>query len=273
MNELQVTVQEDFEQWENQPPNLVNRGLNKITAPVALVLSPVMKKIAPLLEEVVSGANDIAASAVGKISDEIPDIENLDKKSFEEWFEKADNSARKYKSLGIASLSAEGGATGAGGVTLLLVDIPASFGLILGFANKIAFTYGLPIKSEDIQIAILQAITAGSADNLKEKVQIVLALKQTEKTLSMSWKKIYQQSLDNILSTAQIIIVVREFLKKIGINVSKRKASQIIPIIGGVSGAVINGAWASDALEAVRQFSRNWIVQKYFSKQQASTEN
>ena len=273
MNELQVTVQEEFEQWENQPPNLVNRGLNKITAPVALILLPLMKKIAPLLEEVVSGANDIAASAVGKISDEIPDIENLDKKSFEEWFAKADNSARNFKSLGIASLITEGGATGAGGITLLLVDIPASFGFILGFANKIALTYGLPVKSEDIQIAILQAITAGSADSLKEKLQIVLALKQTEKTLSMSWKKIYQQSLDNILSTAQIIIVVGEFLKKIGINVSKRKAGQIIPIIGGVSGAVINGAWASDALEAVRQFSRNWIVQKYFSKQQASTEN
>jgi len=273
MKELQVIVQKEFEQWEKQPPNSVNRGLSKITAPIALAFSPVMKKIAPLLEGVVSGANDIVASAVEKVSDEIPDIENLDRKSFEIWFAKADNSARNYKSLGIASLTAEGGASGIGGVTFLLADIPASFALILSFANKIALTYGLPIKSEDIQIAILQAITAGSADNLKEKMQMILALKQTEKTLITTWKKIYQQSLDNVLSTGRIIVIVREFLKKIGINVTKRKAGQIIPIISGVSGAVINGAWASDTLEAVRQFSRNWIVQKYFSKQQASTEN
>jgi hypothetical protein len=265
LNRLVDTVNADFENWENTPPNLVTRGMGKITAPLATVLNPIMDKIAPLLEGVVSKTNDFIASAINDVSGEFPDFGNMDAQSFEEWFEKTDKSASDWKLAGIASMTAEGGATGIGGATLLLVDIPASFGLILGFANKIALTYGLPVKTEETQTAILKAICAGSANNLKEKTAAIVAIKQTEQVLQQTWKHIYSQTADNVISTEKLIVVVREFLKKIGINVTKRKAGQILVIIGGIMGAATNCAWASDALEAVRQCSRKWAVEKYCS--------
>jgi hypothetical protein len=264
MYELQEVVQKEYEQWENTPPNVVNEKLGKITRPLELALKPFIKKVAPLLEDVVSKTNEYIADAIEKISDKSPDFENMDEKNFGEWFAKADKSANDWKVGGITAMTAEGAATGAGGFALLLIDIPAAFGLILSFSNKIALTYGLPIKNEEIQIAILQAISAGSESSLKEKASAVFALKQAQKTLQMSWKRIYQQGADNF--SAMMIVAVKDILQKLGVKVTKRKISQIVPVVGAGIGAAINGAWALDALEAVRQFSRKWIIDAYSSK-------
>jgi len=261
MSKLQETIELEYAEWEKILPNVVNRGLGFVSKPLEIVLKPIMGKVAPLLEGVVGKTNEYIADAVKYVSDDLPDIENMDEKSFEEWFERADKSASNWKTAGIAAMAAEGGGTGAGGIALLLVDIPAAFGLILGFSNKIALTYGLPIKTIEVQEAILLSIGAGSANNLKEKAAAILALKQAEKTLQMSWKRIYLQAADNI--SARAIVLLRDFLQKLGIKITKRKAAQIIPAVGALTGAAINGAWAADALEAVRQFSRKKIIQIY----------
>ena len=263
-------VLDEFEQWEKASPNLVNKGFGIVTKPVAFAVRPLMKKIAPLLEGVVSKTNEYIASAMNSVSGRAADLEGMDAAGFEAWFAKADREADKWKLAGVGSLAVEGGATGAGGLVLLLVDIPASFGLILGFANKIALTYGLPIKSEEVQIAILNAICAGSANNLKEKASATAALKSAGKMWkTASWKHLYSQSVDNVLSTEAVIVAVREFLKRIGINITNRKVSQVIPaVLGAAAGAAINCAWAADALEAVRQFSRKRAAEMYCNPKQ-----
>ncbi|MCL2220641.1 MAG: EcsC family protein [Chitinispirillia bacterium] len=265
---LLETVLHDFEHWENSSPHPINVGLGLVTKPVAFALNPLMSKLAPLLEGVVSKANEYISAAVDSVSNKTPGFDAADAKSFEEWFARANKEAENWKLAGVGSLTVEGGATGAGGMALLLVDIPASFSLILGFANKIALTYGLPIKSEQVQIAILNAVCAGTANTLKDKTAAIHGLKNAEKILRTSnWKHIYSQSIDNVLSTEGIIVAVREFLKKMGINITSRKAPQVIPaVIGAAAGATINCAWAADALEAVRQFSRKWAVETYYSK-------
>jgi hypothetical protein len=264
MNELLITVNREYDAWEKSPPNIINKGLGVITAPVDYLLRPLMKKIAPLLEGVVSGANNYIASAVESVSSKIPDFENLDERRFSNWFTDADVSAKNWKTAGIAAMATEGGALGAGGIFLILADIPASFGIIMTFANKIALSYGLPIKTEETQIAILKAVSAGSANNIREKASAAFALRATGKTLQeKTWRQIYNLSVDNVLSTEKLIVAVREILKKLGITITEKKASQLLPAIGAAVGAGINAAWAADALEAVRQYARQWAVENY----------
>jgi hypothetical protein len=266
MPELQEIVQNEYTQWENTPPSVVNEGLGYISKPLEFVLRPIMNKVAPRLEGVVSKTNKYIADAIEKVSDKTPDFENMDEKSFKEWFAKADKSASIWKALGFASMTAEGAGTGVGGFAFLLIDIPVAFGLILGFSNKIALTYGLPIEIEDIQKEILQSILVGSESNLNDKMASAIALKQTQKTLKMSWKKIYELAADNAIVNinAKMVATVREFLQKLGVKITHKKANQSIPVLAAGIGAAINGAWASDALEAVRQYSRKWIVEKYY---------
>jgi hypothetical protein len=266
MNELFATVQNEFNDWSGTPPNLINRGLGAITKPIAIILNPVMDKLAPAMEGIMSGMNNFIASAIDDVSANAPDLEKMDEESFKKWFEAADVSAKNWKTTGISLLGVEGGTAGLGGIALVLVEIPASFGTIMGIANKIALTYGLPIKTEECQIAILNAITAGSANTLKEKAAAVANLKMLQKALDQTWKQMYKVAADNVFSIEAVIVAVREALKKIGINITHRKAGQIIPGIGAATGAIINAAWAADALESVRQYARLSVVEKYAKK-------
>jgi len=271
MSELQGRVQKEYEEWESTPPNVVTRGLGKLTAPISHHLNSVMKKIVSPLEGVVRKTNEFIADAVKHFSGEMPNFENMDEKSFEEWFSKADKSANDWKTGGIAFITSEGAITGVGGIETLLIDIPAVFLLILSFSNKIALTYGFPINTLDAQMDILNAIYAGSANNLEEKVAAISVIKQTKMTLKLPWKMIDRIAADEVtgkletIATAKMIVAIREFLTKFGITITKRKAGQIVPIIGAISGMAINYAWASDAMEAVRQNSRKWIIDTYYS--------
>jgi len=262
--ELLADVRREYEAWEKAPPNIINKSIGVITAPVAYVLNPIMKRVAPLLEGVVSGVNNYIASAVEAVSGKIPVFENMDEKQFSEWFTNADVSAKNWKTAGLAAMATEGGALGAGGIFLVLADIPASFGIIMGFANKIALTYGVPVRTEEAQIAIIKAISAGTANNIREKAAAAYTLRVTEKTLQeKTWQQIYKMSVDNILSTEKLIAAVREILKKMGVTLTKKKATQLLPALGAAMGAGINAAWAADALEAVRQYARQWAVENY----------
>jgi len=265
VKELLVAVTREYEAWEKSPPNIVNKSLGLLTAPVDYLLRPIMKKVAPLLEGVVSGANNYIASAVEGVSGKFPNFENMDERLFSNWFTEADVSAKNWKTAGLAAMATEGGVMGAGGILLVLADIPASFGIIMAFANKIALSYGLPIKTEEAQIAILKAVSAGSANNIKEKMGAAFTLRATGKKLQEeTWGQIYKLSIDNVLSTEKLIVAAREILKKLGITITEKKASQLLPVIGAAVGAGINAAWAADALEAVRQYARQWAVENYF---------
>jgi hypothetical protein len=263
-DELLANVRREYDAWERSPPNIINKGIGTLTAPVAYVLNPIMKKVAPLLEGVISGANNYIASAVEGFSGKVPEFENMDEIQYFKWFTDADVSAKNWKTAGIAAMATEGGALGAGGIFLILADIPASFGVIMAFANKIALSYGLPIRTEEAQIAILKAVSAGSANNIKEKASAAFTLRATGKTLQeKTWQQIYKLSVDNIISTEKLIVVAREILKKLGITITEKKASQLLPAIGAAIGAGINAAWAADALEAVRQYARQWAAESY----------
>lgn len=251
----------EYDKWKNTPPNMIQRGVGTLFLPVEFVLSPFIAKAAPLFEGVIRGANSFVSEAVTKFSGEVYDITSLSNSEFEDWFRSADNTAKKYVTGGIGVLTAEGAGTGLGGFALLAADIPASFGLILGFANKIAITYQLDVTSEAVQVEILKAITAGSETNLKGKIESIMTLRYASNIIcKQTWKAMNKAPKGSV---AGVIAAVRGLLKKLGINVTKRKAGQLIPVIGAVTGGVINGAWASDSLEAVRQYCRMSVIKHY----------
>ncbi len=265
MNNLKKSIDQEFAKWKNSPPNLVQRGTGFLFKPVEILIKPFIKIITPLFEGVLKGLNHFIASAIKETSNEILDIDNMSENEFEAWLKKQDSVSRKQISVGIALITAEGAATGLGGATLLAVDIPASFGLILGFANKIALTYQLDITDENVQVEIMKAISAGSETSVEGKASAVATLKTTANIINkQTWKSMGTATKGTI---PHFIITIRAFLKKLGVNVTKRKAAQLIPVLGAVSGGVINGSWAADALEAVRQYARKSTSDLYFEKE------
>jgi hypothetical protein len=257
-------VNQEFEKWKKNPPNAVQRGMGFVFKPVEFLIKPFCNAAAPLLEGVLKGANNFISDTLQKWSGEMIDIVALSEDEFITWLKHADINAKNWITGGISALTAEGAGTGLGGLALIAVDIPASFGLILGFANKITLTYQLDITDEEVQILILKAISAGSETSVNGKLSSASTIKAVSNIITkQTWKSMEQAPLKSL---PNLIATIRALLKRLGINITKRKAGQLIPAIGAITGGVINGSWAAVALEAVRQCARVSIVECYYSK-------
>ncbi len=262
MNEFLRLIRLQFYNWKITPPNMIQRGVGFLTSPAGLLVKPLIKTATPLLESVLKNSNKYIADAIYSFSNNVTDLNALPEEEFILWLNDADKSAKKWVKTGIATLAAEGASTGIGGFAMLAVDIPASFGIILAYSNKIALSYQIDITTKESGLEILRAISAGSETTINGKINSVAQMKVISNILTRStWKSIEKAPINSIPG---MMVMVRNILKKLGINVSERKAAQLIPVISAVSGGAINAAWASDALEAVRQYSRMSVVEAYY---------
>lgn len=264
MHDYYKQVNYEYEKWKNSPPNIVQKSLGFATKPIEFLLKPFINKIAPLLENTIKSINDYIAKAIKKISrysNDYIEFDNLNENQFLTWLKKQDKKTKHLVTAGVVALTAEGAATGLGGFALLSVDIPASFGLILTFSDIIALTYQLDIYDEDIQVEIIKAITIGSETTIEGKLEAITTLRIALKTITTTtWKGM---SKAPIKTMPGLIHAIRSLLKKLGINITKRKATQLIPGLGAIAGGTINGSWGLDSLEAVRQIARKMVIQAY----------
>ena len=64
------------------------------------------------------------------------------------------------------------------------------------------------------------------------------------------------------VSQLSLIAAVRQLAKSLGINLTKRKALQVVPIIGAIVGASFNGTYANDiGRTAFMSYRRRWIAE------------
>jgi len=255
-------INREFEEWKSREPGTIEKVSGFVGKPVEVVIQPFIEKIGPLLEDVLKNSNKFISEAVQNNHEEMKDVTKFTPDEFVEWHKSADEATDSLVKAGIATLSAEGAVGGFLGFNALLAEVPVSFGTILAFANKIAATYHLDITNEDTQVEILKAITAGSSSSLDAK-------NETTSTFTTSNIIIQKASWGSIakgdMYTANAVVqVVRQILKALGISISRRKATQFLPGLGAITGGVINGAWANEALNAVREYSRYSVSLKYF---------
>lgn len=255
-------VRSDFEEWKVREPGTIEKISGFVGKPVEMVIQPFIEKVSPLLEDVLKNSNKYIAEAIANSQEEIKDITKFTPDDFIVWHKKADEDADNIIKAGIATLSAEGAVGGFLGFNALLAEVPLSFGTILAFANKIAATYHIDIVDENTQVEILKAITAGSSSSMDIKAESTSSFSVSNILIQKaSWGSIANGKL---YASNGALLVVRQILKSLGVGISKRKAAQFLPGLGAVTGGVINGAWANESLNAVKEYCRYSVAQKYF---------
>lgn len=264
MNKFQKQIESEFNEWKNASPNLIQRGMGIIGKPIAFILNPIIKKITPLLEGVLKGTNSLVVKVLHSNSSDLIDISTMSEAEFIDWLQQRDSIAQNWIIGGVSALVAEGGTGGFFGFAAVAAEIPISFASLLTFANKIALTYNLDISKEDVQIEVFKAITAGSATNVENKLEAISTFTAMATIVQKTTWKAMEQLPGN--SLGGFIHAIRGLLQKLGINLTKRKAAQLIPGLGAVTGAAINGAWATDSLKAVKQYSRYLVTNSYYKK-------
>ena len=227
----------EISKWEQQKPSVVNTGMNKIFSPMSKFTRKVIPEV--VVEKAIYHAHDIGQ----KLASKNDILKNAGVDTIEEL---------RHKDLALSDKLAsnvhEGFATGLGGTATMVADVGAVIVLAFRTIHKIAMCYGYEVKSAEDKEFVLNILSVSGANDMKEKKEALLALKS-----DFLQKKIIEEVLMSNL--------VKKVAKQLGINLTKRKLMQIMPIIGAGIGAAVNVSYINDiAWTARRSYQLKWLA-------------
>lgn len=259
--------------WENEEPGVVSKTFGKLLSPVGKLISVVVP------EKVIESAINAANAAAQYLTDTDDVLRDGNVESIEELRTKdlklCDEMADSVHNWAVGIATAEGVAGGFVGLPGLAADIPFITTLALRTIHKIGVCYGYVAdvsNAEEEKAFVLGVLAAANASTLGEKASFILGLKQISLLIQRNaWKKLAEMGSASFL--AKSIVSVRQAAKLIGVNLTKRKASQSIPFIGGAVGAALNASFINDiAWAARRSYQRRWLEDNKVIEPEASVD-
>ena len=250
----------DIKIWKATEPSVVSKAVGYMTKPIVLVANRIIPQKA--IQGALTGSNTLAKL----ITDEQDIIRDAKVNSIIELKTKdlqlSDKLADEVHNWALAGLGLEGGVAGFFGLPGMFVDIPMVVTIALRTIHKIGICYGYKaLTLEDTQFVYSIMSVAGS-NSMQEKNMALVTLKQLNVILvKQSWKKMAEKATVNKYCNEAILITIKSLAKQLGINITKRKAIQAIPLIGAGVGATMNIAFINDICWAARRsFQERWLI-------------
>ncbi len=246
-----------IEEWEAAPPSSLAKALGFFAAPLTWAARKVIPESA--VEKALNMAFD-AAGAVSSTDDLFRDSRNL---GFEASSVKEFAKAPLHVCDGLAAgvmkwakglAAAEGAVTGMSGLPGLTLDIPALIVLAIRTIRKTGSCYGVDTSDETERTFILLALSAGAANSKDEKAQAISEADRISRTFAKGSDQLELLTPGGILGKEAFTAAVRNLAKQLCINITRRKAAQAIPLIGGGVGAAMNALFIADVGEAAQRF-------------------
>ena len=251
----------EIKAWKEERPGVVTVAMGKVLAPLLWLVQKIIP--AKAIQGVLSGANAVAQWAAdegdiirdGKVSS-IGDLRKADIKVCDELANSVHNWA-----IGLAT--GEGAGTGAGGVFLLAADIPLIITIALRTIHKIGLCYGYRLTGQNEQQFIFGILAASGANTMEEKIAALLNLKSFEQMIAnQTWRAIGEKAIEAELSKEGVVVAARALAKQLGVNLTRRKMLQAIPVIGAAVGASVNGWYIKEVGWAARRaFQERWLIE------------
>jgi len=240
----------EIEEWESQGPGFLAHVGDFMLLPAenaakALVPAGVQDAVASAIYNLLSGLSSVTQL----ISNEERIYHRLEAacKECGDELKAADTVAKHYWNRNLAYALGEGGSTGAMGLAGLAADVPALFTISLRLIRQIGTCYGHDLRSDAEQEYVMHILRTGSTPNLKAKVECLMALKQIEQILlKVSWMKMSEALARKEISRLSLLAVMRQFARSLGVQLTKRKALQLVPVIGALVGASFNVLFVND---------------------------
>ena len=250
-----------IEAWKRQEPSVASKVLKFLMSP----LNSIVKSIIP--DKIIMGALSFSNTIAEWLTDKEKTIKRAEIKNISDLksgdLQKSDLLADRVHNWAMGEAGLEGGVTGAMGYVGMAIDIPWLITLSLRTINQIGLCYGFEVNNQNDRDFLLSVLMASSSSSMEEKVEALLTLKQVEKIIAnQTWKAISAQAHKNMISKETGLVALKKLANIIGINLSKRKALQAIPIIGSAIGLSINVKFLKDVGWAARYlFQERWLLE------------
>lgn len=261
MNAYELKQYQAIEKWKVQKPSVVSQAVGLIASPISWVI----KKVVPTkaIEGALTGFSTVAELLTDqsdiKRDAQVVNITDLRTKDMQ----LSDSLANSVHNWALAAASSEGVVTGTLGLPGLVADIPTIITLGLRTIYKIGLCYGFENRTLEDKQFVYTIFSIAGANSMKEKYIALATLKQIEVIIAKTaWKKMAEKAIGDKLSKEAAIIAIKNLAKTLGINLTKRKALQAIPIIGAGVGATVNAAFINDISWAARRsYQELWLRQ------------
>jgi len=248
-------------EWKQKEPGIIKERMASMTTSLSRQITRFIPKGA--IRKVIN-VSDFTARWFTDKGDIIRDagvsvISDLRTKDLE----LSDKIANEVHNWAVGIAVAEGAATGVGGIFTLTVDIPTIITLALRTIHKIGLCYGYELADrENDKQFILCILAISGANSMDEKISVLDILRSFNVDDGKKISKVIAQSVaDYQMSKKAAVIGIQKLATQLGINITKRKVFQIIPVLGVLVGGSVNGWYLRDVGWAARYlFQERWMI-------------
>jgi len=243
-------VKGEIKKWEEEGPGYLSQVSDMLFRPAQkiaeslipeFVIDTVQTAIRGCFEALLSGASYTISKdeILQKIIEQDPCLDSFDAILNSENLDAMDAVAYHYWNWNLGYAITQGIATGSAELLGLAANIPALFTIIFRMMQQISASYGFDPDLQEEKQFILRVLSVASSADVAAKQAAMVFLKQLQTQLiKKTWKKLAEEKA--------LSVAIRELAKTIGIQITKRKALQMVPIIGGIIGGGFDGTYAND---------------------------
>ncbi len=141
----------------------------------------------------------------------------------------------------LAATATTGAVGGAFGVLALTIELPISTTIIMRSIADVARSEGADLHDIQIQLECVQVLALGGDSSSDDGAEIgyFVAREAMSKALSEAATHIAQNGLKKGSAPA-IVRLITGIAQRYSINVTEKAASQLVPVVGAIGGALIN---------------------------------
>jgi hypothetical protein len=262
MSPYERQVLKEIRAWQAEPPSWGTRLLAKPGAKVAEAMQALVPTRA--LRAALTGADRLGR----KLSDERSILKRAGVASLaalrQEPLEACDRLARTVSRRATALGGAAGAVFGIAGAAGLIADVPALLTLAMRTIHRIGLCYGE--EPDDgverrLAVAVFALVSANSAG---EKQAALNALQRNEALLDVAWREGVERVTERQLAKEATTYSLQNLARAIGLNLGKRKAAGVVPVVGAAVGGAVNAWYLADVAQAARcVFQERWLRERY----------
>ena len=250
--------------WQAESPGWGTRLLAKPGSKVASAVQALVPEDA--IRAALEGVNRVAE----KLSDErsilkrggVADLAALRTTKLEA----CDELMRGEQRRAMALAGVGGAAFGVAGAAGMVADVPALIALALRTIHRVGLCYGEDLRMAGQRRLAIGVFALASANSLEEKHSAVLALRDfsAEGLDDAAWRDGVERAAERELAKEAAVFSLNNLASRLGINLGKRKAAGVMPVIGALVGGSVNAWYLYDVAQVSRYvFQERWLASKH----------
>lgn len=247
--------------WQAESPGWATRLLAKPGSKIAGAVQALVPEDA--LRAALDGVNRVAE----KFSDERPILKRAGVATLGELRDQSlkvcDDLMRTEQRRAMAMGGVGGAAFGVAGAAGMVADVPALIALALRTIHRVGLCYGEDLRQPGHRQLAIGVFALASANSLEEKQVAVAALRDFNVSSldESAWRDGVERAAEREFAKEAAVFSLNNLASKLGINLGKRKAAGVVPIIGALVGGSVNAWYLYDVAQVSRYvFQERWLT-------------